>query len=60
MAELGVGDLANRRDDACAVTVLVDASDNSIAAAPSRSIRRHAPRPIKALRDEALAERPAM
>lgn len=35
MAELGVGDLAKRRDEAWAMTVLVDAFDESIPAAPA-------------------------
>jgi hypothetical protein len=35
MAELGVGDLAKRRDEAWAMTVLVDAFDESIPAGPA-------------------------
>ena len=35
MAELGVGDLARRRDEAWAMTVLVDAFDESIPAGPA-------------------------
>lgn len=35
MAELGVGDLAKRRDEAWAMTVLVDAFDESMSAGPA-------------------------
>lgn len=35
MAELGVGDLAKRRDEAWAMTVLVDALDESVPAGPA-------------------------
>lgn len=64
MVELGVDDLARRRDEAWAMTVLVDAFDESMVAGPAddevarrevlaASSRRHAGSAIREVREDA-------